>query len=361
MSERPSAAGSRAGAAIRFRGLRVGQSLSITIGVLLLFAIAGIGLALVAEHRLGDKRFQLLEEISPSVRAALRLEDALVNQETGLRGYQLSKQASFLEPYRGGRTAEAEALAALSARLSATGPAVAASLSEIRARIVEWRARYVQPTLRAATAGPGGKVSSSELGKGLFDAIRRPLAHMQAQLASEDDRTRNQLSSAADFQNAMLIVAAVLIIGSLLGAALFIRRMIISPLAALGREAQRVGDGDGDSEFTTPIDIGAAPKEIARTALEMDAMRERIVYELGVVTEAHARLGEQALALRRSNEELEQFAYVASHDLQEPLRKVASFCQALQLRYSDQLDERANQYIEFAVVGARRMQDLINA
>ena len=83
--------------------------------------------------------------------------------------------------------------------------------------------------------------------------------------------------------------------------------------------------------------------------------------DISKIKAAEEELKKTNADLKESNEQLERFAYVASHDLQEPLRMVSSFTQLLARRYKGKLDQDADEYIAYAVDGAKRMKGLLEA
>jgi signal transduction histidine kinase len=338
--------------------LRSGQWLALTAGGLLIAALVGVLVCLIALHRLTDAREQVVDRIDPARVASQLYLTALVDQESGIRGYQVGGTPDYLQPYDAGGRDAVRARTRLE-QLAATGrvPHLAGDLGAVALASTSWHLLYADPSILTIRAE--GKnapdIPPITTGKQLFDNLRAAFATMQNHLIAERAGARTRLRHAAALAEGAVIFTAALIILASIAAGLVLRRVVALPLSQLARDARRVARG----EFGHVVAV-EGPKDIQGLSTDVESMRQRIIAELDSVNSARAQLEEQTQDLQRSNAELEQFAYVASHDLQEPLRKVASFTGMLQHRYQGQLDERADQYIDFAVDGAKRMQVLIN-
>ena len=325
----------------------------LVISVFSVAAIVGGGLALA---RVNQQQGRIENTIDPAALEARALDAALLDQETGLRGYALSGQRDFLAPYTDGLATESSTVATLRGLVTALPAPSAADLETVIQQAATWRSRYAEPLIKQVSAS-GKPVVSPDIvtGKADFDALRTRLTAFEADVSAARAQALHSLNEASDTLDAVLIVIAVVLAAIVVLLAVALRRSAIRPLYLLAGAARRVADGDFGHEV-----VASGPREVDQLAADVNRMRERILAELTALHEANETLTAYASDLQRSNAELEQFAYVASHDLQEPLRKVTSFCQLLQRRYAGQLDERADQYIEFAVDGAKRMQVLIN-
>ncbi|ORB64660.1 sensor histidine kinase [Mycolicibacterium tusciae] len=326
--------------------------LAVMGAVVLAGAVAGALLV----NRTDAVSQEITGDIGPMRLGAYKLQAAIRDQETSLRGYAISANPQFLEPYVAGQKAETAAAQQIRAE-AGDRKKVLDDLDAIESTAAAWRTSYAEPLIADVKPGVPSVMDGPTVarGKTSFDALRQLFDTQLQRLQQERDAADAELANVKAWRNAVLISVVGAIVVAAILSALVIRTAVTRPLEALAAACRRITQGDFSSHI-----VPEGPRDIRAIAADVEDMRQRIVDELEDATEARTMLAEQAVELQRSNAELEQFAYVASHDLQEPLRKVASFCQLIEKRYGDKLDERGTEYIAFAVDGAKRMQILIN-
>jgi signal transduction histidine kinase len=253
------------------------------------------------------------------------VETDLLNAETGERGFILTGEPSFLDPYNNALAHVNQDVAELrrlttdnSARQQAIDrvePLIAERLQMLRDRIEVRKEEGLVPGAEIVRQGPG---------KQHMDKIRAQLAGMR------QEENRLLVLRTEEAGKSSRNTRIVLVTGDFLA---------IGFLCLAG------------------IVVGQEIGQRRRAEMEVRTLNTNLERR---VADRTAELNERAKDLARSNSELQQFAYVASHDLQEPLRMVASFTQLLAKRYGDKLDDDARDFINYAVDGAMRMQTLIS-
>jgi signal transduction histidine kinase len=299
---------------------------------------------------------QVIYRWQPATAAGQRLLTDLVDEETGVRGYALSRDPAFFEPYNDNLAAERTDTKRLR-ELLGHDATLQARLGAVERGIRTWRGRVAKPAIAAISAGkaPARRVIDGGVAKALFDSIRTRVANLDRDLrARSRDATARRVTSGYVFVAALAVAVALIIaVGVTVWRGL--HRWVLGPIDRLGVQTREVSSGHTNREI-----VPAGPNELRMLGGDVETMRRQIAAQLALAEQVQEELRVRSEELARSNDDLQQFAYVASHDLSEPLRKVANFCQLLERQYGPDLDDRARQYIDFAVDGAKRMQVLIN-
>ena len=321
--------------------------------VLGLVVVVCLAAAAYGVIRTAEIRNDLVDRLYPAETENLRLTAALVDEETGIRGYAATGDRSFLAPYTAGRAEETRALSRL-ATLAGETPedeSLPSDLGIVRTRARDWRTQYAEPVIAEVRRNPGMPTVTNRAddGKVLFDAVRGALARQGAGILAARTQGRERLADAVRNLVIALIVIGVALVLAAIAFALVLRRAISDPLARLSGDVRRVARG----EFATSS-RAAARRDIVELGGDVESMRRRIVAELAAVERG------PRCASRSRRASCSARTPSSSSSPTSPRTTCRSRCarsraspSCSQQRYDGQLDERADQYID---VRRRRRQ-----
>ncbi|MFC0453842.1 CHASE3 domain-containing protein [Rhodococcus jostii] len=242
--------------------------LAITI-LVSLFAVSVV-FSVYGRNGVRDAVDELAQDAMPAQQSVAMLRTAFVDQETGQRGFVVTGDPRFLEPYDAGRGEATKLLAALDADLADDGPARAA-LEAVKQAARDWTAQAAEPEIAAFRAGPvppdpGAAVTTSD--KQLFDTLRNRLDALDTRTDELVAAQIQKIHSAQRTANIATAVALMLAVVTVLVAGYLTQRMLTRPITNLLTDITAVADG----EYTRPIG-GHGPREVAVIADAVNRMR----------------------------------------------------------------------------------------